>query len=174
MALITVGLHTNNYVAIIGALILAVAHASSSSALFIIFGQVLYDRLHTRCIFYIRNISTYLPTLRNFLIVAIVANAATPTTVNWLGEFMILAGSSHNNLLVTFLMTSTVLLTALYSFWMLTYVTSNSSFSYSIIGDCTKRETATLLYLLIPNFILGLYPSLIETGLIDCSIRLTY
>lgn len=116
MAIITVGLHSNSYIGITGAILLAIAHASSSSSLFIIFGQVLYDRLHTRTIYYLRNIGGYMPTLRTLLLLAIVANSATPGTINWLAEFYVLIGTTYQNLLVAGVITSTVLLTALYSF----------------------------------------------------------
>ena len=86
MSIITIGLHSNHYIGIIGALLLAIAHASSSSALFIIFGQVLYDRIHTRVVYYIRNITSYSPSLRTTLLFAIVSNAGTPTTLNWVAE----------------------------------------------------------------------------------------
>jgi NADH-ubiquinone oxidoreductase chain 4 len=116
MAIITVGLHSNSYIGIMGAILLAVAHASSSSSLFIIFGQIIYDRLHTRTIYYLRNIGAYMPSLRTLLLLAIVANCATPGTVNWLAEFYVLIGSTYQNLVVAGLITSTVLLTAAYSF----------------------------------------------------------
>lgn len=174
MAIITIGLHSNSYIGITGAIILAIAHASSSSALFIVFGQVLYDRLHTRTIYYIRNLSAYMPSLRTLLMFAIVANAATPGTVNWLAEFYVLIGAVGSNLLIAFIITSTVLLTAVYSFWMLTYTTSNSGFSYNVLADATKQEQSTLLYLLVPNFIIGLYPSILDTHLISSAICLLY
>ena len=101
MAIITVGLHSNSYISIIGAIILAIAHASSSSSLFIIFGQVIYDRLHTRTIYYLRNIGSYMPSLRTLLLLAIVANSATPGTINWLAEFYVLIGSTYQNLIVS-------------------------------------------------------------------------
>jgi NADH-ubiquinone oxidoreductase chain 4 len=116
MAIITVGLHSNNYIAITGAILLAVAHASSSSSLFIVFGQIIYDRLHTRTIYYLRNIGSYMPTTKTLLLLAIVANAATPGTINWLAEFYVLLGATYQNLLVAFIIASTVLLTAAYSF----------------------------------------------------------
>lgn len=172
MAIITVGLHSNSYIGITGAIILAIAHASSSSSLFIIFGQVLYDRLHTRTIYYLRNISAYMPSLRTLLLLAIVANSATPGTINWLAEFYVLIGSTYQNLVVAIVITSTVLLTALYSFWMFTYVNGNNSNDY--LMDATKLEQTSLLYLLIPNIIIGVYPSLIEGYLIESTLNLVY
>lgn len=175
MAIITVGLHSNSYIGIIGAILLAVAHASSSSSLFIIFGQVLYDRLHTRTIYYLRNIGAYMPSLRALLLLAIVANSATPSTTNWLAEFYVLTGITYQSLLVTVIIASTVLLTAGYSFWMLTYVSANSDLAGThTLADATKIEQASLLYLLLPNLVFGIYPSLIEPYLMTNAISLLY
>jgi NADH-ubiquinone oxidoreductase chain 4 len=172
MAIITVGLHSNSYIGILGAIILAIAHASSSSSLFIIFGQVLYDRLHTRTIYYLRNIGTYMPSLRALLLLTIVANSGTPGTINWLAEFYVLIGSTYQNLVVASVITSTVLLTAAYSYWMFTYLSNHSS-NY-VLSDATKIEQTTLLYLLIPNLIIGIYPSVIEGYLIESCCTLLY
>lgn len=172
MAIITIGLHSNYYIGILGAIILAVAHASSSSSLFIIFGQVLYDRLHTRTIYYLRNIGGYMPSLRGLLLLAIVCNSATPGTINWLAEFYVLIGSTYQNIVVASIITSTVLLTAAYSFWMYTYISSNTS-NY-VLSDTTKIEQTTLLYLLLPNILIGIYPSILENYLIESSCSLLY
>lgn len=175
MAIITIGLHSNSYIGIVGSIILAIAHASSSSSLFIIFGQVLYDRLHTRTIYYIRDISSSMPSLYTLLLIAIIANASTPGTMNWLAELYVLLGSLSSNVLVSFLMCSTVLLTAIYSFWMLTYTRANTYVgSYSSLVDATRIEQASLLYLLVPNILIGLYPSLIDSHLIEPAMTLLY
>jgi NADH-ubiquinone oxidoreductase chain 4 len=172
MSIITIGLHSNHYIGIIGALLLAVAHASSSSALFIIFGQVLYDRLHTRVLYYIRNITSYSPSLRTTLLFAIVSNAGTPSTLNWVAEWYALLGIAHSNLLVSVLLASTVLLTASYSFWLYSYTTSQIG-NY-VLYDLTNIEQSNLLYLLVPNILLGLNVWLIESYLINGSIALMY
>lgn len=156
MAIITIGLHSNNYIAIAGAVILAIAHASSSSSLFIIFGQVLYDRLHTRTVYYLRNIGGQMPALYSMLLIAIICNASTPGTMNWLAELYVLIGSIQTNVLVSVIMCSTVLLTAIYSFWMLTYTSGNTGAQYSPLADMTRIEQASLLYLLVPNIVIGL------------------
>ena len=116
MSIITIGLHSNSYIGIIGAILLAIAHASSSSALFLIFGQVIYDRLHTRTLYYIRNIVAYAPSLRPILFLAIFVNSATPMSINWLAELYVLIGISYSNLAITFLLGTTIITTALYSF----------------------------------------------------------
>jgi hypothetical protein len=57
---------------------------------------------------------------------------------------------------------------------MFTYVSGNSSQRSYVLADATKIEQTTLLYLLIPNFIIGVYPSIIEGYLIENSLTLIY
>ena len=117
-----------------------------------------------------------MPTTKTLLLLAIVANAATPGTINWLAEFYVLLGATYQNLLVAFIIASTVLLTAAYSFWMYSYVSSNSDVGNNspVIADATQIEITSLLYLLIPNIIVGVYPSFIENYIITNAISLTY
>lgn len=172
MSIITIGLHSNSYIGIIGAILLAIAHASSSSALFLIFGQVIYDRLHTRTLYYIRNIVAYAPSLRTILFLAIFVNSATPMSINWLAELYVLIGISYSNLAITFLLGTTIITTALYSFWMYSYMSGNIG-NY-ILYDMTKLELSTLLYILVPNIVLGLSVWLIEPVLMHSAISLLY
>lgn len=57
---------------------------------------------------------------------------------------------------------------------MLTYVSSNRSNKEYVLADATKLEQTTLLYLLIPNLMIGIYPSLIEGYLMESSLNLIY
>lgn len=116
MSLITIGMHSNSYVAIIGAILLALAHASSSAAMFALFGQVLYDRLHNRLFYYMRSIASYTPSLRIMLLITMLANSALPGSINWLAELSILTGTATVNLMVAALLATTILASALYSF----------------------------------------------------------
>ena len=172
MSIITIGIHSNNYIGLIGAILLAIAHALSSSSLFIIFGQVLYDRLHTRVLYYISNIVAYTPSIRTILLLAIVANSATPTTINWIAELYVLIGISYSNILILSIIATTVIATALYSYWLYSYIVGNSS-NY-ILMDMTQLELSSMLYLLVPNIILGINPWLLEHILIESTISLVY
>jgi len=75
---------------------------------------------------------------------------------------------------VTAVLATTVLLTAAYSFWMLTYTSSSTAVDGPTLADATRIEQTTLLYLLIPNLILGIYPSAIEGPLMASCINLLY
>ncbi len=177
MAIVTVGLHSNRIEAIVGAILLAVAHAFSSGALFVLFGQVVYDRLHTRVIYYLRSLGTYMPRFRFLMLVAIVANAGTPGSLNWAAELYVLMGAVHQSMIVAVLMASTVLLTAVYSFWLFTAVSSNpapSDGTTLALTDCTRSEVSSLGYLLVPSFILGLAPYLVERRILVDALSMLY
>jgi hypothetical protein len=59
---------------------------------------------------------------------------------------------------------------------MYSYVSSNSDVSNNspVIADATQIEITSLLYLLIPNLLVGIYPSVVENYIITNSISLTY
>jgi len=176
MSLITVGIHSNNYWALTGAILLALAHASSSAALFTLFGQVLYDRLHNRLFYYLRNVTAYAPGLKIMLLLTMLANSGLPSTINWISELSILAGIAANNIFVAIVLSTTIFTSALYSFWPYSFVTAGiavtSKFNY--IFDLTKLETSLLLYLLVPNFIFGINVWLIEPIVLKDVISLLY
>lgn len=176
MSLITVGIHSNNYYAITGAILLALAHASSSAALFTIFGQVLYDRLHNRLFFYMRSIAAFAPGLKIMLLLTMLANSGLPGTINWVSELSILVGTASTNLFVAIVLSTTIFTSALYSFWPYSYSTAGIAITnkFGYIFDLTKLETSLLLYLLVPNFIFGINVWLLEPVVLKDTISLLY
>lgn len=176
MSLITIGLHSNNYYCIVGGILLALAHASSSAALFALFGQILYDRLHNRLFYYMRNVSAYAPSLRIMLLLTMLANSGLPGSINWIAEFSILTGAAYTNLFVAIILSTTIFTSALYSFWPYAFATAgiavNNKFTY--LFDLTKLEASMLIYLLIPNIIFGINVWLIEPLVLTDAISLLY
>ena len=82
MAIVTLGLFSNTIYGIEGAILLAIAHAFVSPALFICVGGILYDRTHTRMIYYFRGLVTYMPIFTVFFFIFILANTAVPLSLN--------------------------------------------------------------------------------------------
>lgn len=176
MCLITIGIHSNNYLALVGAILLALAHASSSAALFTLFGQVLYDRLHNRLFYYMRNVAAFAPGLKIMLLVTMLANSGLPGTINWLSELSILTGTAYNNLFVAIILSTTIFTSALYSFWPYSFATAGIAITnkFNYLFDLTKLETSLLLYLLVPNFIFGINAWLLEPIVLKDVISLLY
>ena len=79
-ALIVLGLFSNSIIGIEGGILVSIAHGFVSPALFIIVGGIIYNRVHSRVIPYIRGLTTYMPILSIFFLVFALANASIPLT----------------------------------------------------------------------------------------------
>jgi NADH-ubiquinone oxidoreductase chain 4 len=92
MAVIVLGIFSNSIIGIEGAILLGIAHAFVSPALFICVGGIIYDRTGTRVIKYITGLAIYMPIFTIMFFVFSLANMATPLTLNFVGEQMSLIG----------------------------------------------------------------------------------
>lgn len=161
MNLVVMGIFSFNLVGLEGAIIQSISHGFVSSALFLIIG-VFYERYHTRTINYYGGLSHVMPKLIIFFLIFTMANIALPTTSNFIGEFLLLAGIFKLNFSAGFFASLGIILCGLYSLWLFNRI------SYGNIkilflekySDLTKQEFFTLLPLLIATFILGLQPKM--------------
>ena len=92
MAVVILGLFSNTIQGIEGAILLSIAHGWVSPALFICVGGVIYDRLHTRNIPYIRGLVSTMPVFTILFFVFTLANTGIPLSLNFLGEALSLTG----------------------------------------------------------------------------------
>jgi len=114
MAVVTLGVFSNDLLGLEGAYILSLAHGLVSPALFYMVGSIIYDYYGTRVIRYFRGLTTYAPILSIFFAFFTFANIATPLSINFIGEFLCLAGTTSNNIIVGFLASSGMVLSAIY------------------------------------------------------------
>lgn len=126
----------------------------------------LYDRFHTRVIRYYRGMTLYMPLFATMFVLFTIANAGTPLTANWIGEFLALNGTFMRSPVVGLLMSTGIVLSAGYSFWLFNRICFGSYSPYlAYATDVTRREYMILLSLLIPTFVFGLYPNIILNDL---------
>jgi len=74
--------------AVIGGIILFIAHGFISAALFFLVGM-LYDRYHQRDLLYFRGLSTVMPLYSIVYFLTNLANLGIPLSFNFVGEFLI-------------------------------------------------------------------------------------
>jgi NADH-ubiquinone oxidoreductase chain 4 len=93
-------------------------------------------------------------------------NTAIPLSLNWLGEFLALAGIFQNNAIVGALGASGIVLSACYSLWLYSRI-SYGTFSPNLKPtlDISRREFMLLLPLLIGTVLLGIFPNIILESL---------
>ena len=166
MSVVVAGVFSNTIQGIEGGIMLSIAHGFVSPALFMLVGGVLYDAWHTRVIRYYRGLVTYMPVFSLFFFFFVIANAGTPLTANWIGEFMSLTGTFQQSPIVGILMSLGIIFSAGYSIWLFNRICFGSYSAYlGYAKDVSRREYTILLTLLIPTLIFGIWPNLILNDL---------
>lgn len=166
MSVVVLGIFSNTILGIEGAILLALAHGFVSPALFICVGGIIYDRLHTRIIPYLRGLVHYAPNFTILFFIFILCNTGIPLSLNWLGEIMSLTGVWFRNPLIAVLGASGIVLSACYSIFLYNRISYGSYSPYlNPIKDVNRREFFLLLSLLIPTIILGVFPNVILDSL---------
>ena len=166
MSVVVAGVFSNTIQGIEGGIMLSIAHGFVSPALFMLVGGVLYDRYHTRVIRYYRGMTLYMPVFAGLFFAFTIANMGTPTTSNWIGEFLALNGTFMRSPLVGLLMSTGIIFSAGYSIWLFNRICFGAYSPYlSYSNDVNRREYMVLLSLLIPTFVFGIWPNIILNDL---------
>nr|QNH92690.1 NADH dehydrogenase subunit 4 [Wolfiporia cocos] len=166
MAVVVLGLFSNNIIGIEGAILLSIGHGFVSPALFICVGGVIYDRYHTRLISYIRGLVTYMPVFTILFFVFTLANTGIPLTLNFLGEQMCLIGIFDRNPIAGALGATGIVLSACYSIYLYNRI-SYGAYSPHLkpMKDINRREFMLLIALLVPTLLLGIFPNVVLDSL---------
>lgn len=166
MAIILLGVYSNNIIGIEGSYILALAHGLVSPGLFICVGGILYDRYHTRLIYYYNELLTYMPIFSLYLLLLSFANIGTPLSANFIGEFFSLYGAFTQHPFIITIASLGILLSATYQMRLTNRITSGiSSYIHWNQGDVTYIESITMIAIIIPTLIIGIYPNTILTNI---------
>jgi len=162
MAVVVLGIFSNSIIGIEGAILLGLAHGLVSPALFICVGGIIYDRTGTRTIKDIRGLVLYLPVFTMLFFVFSLANMATPLTLNFVGEQMSLIGIWSINPVIAILGGTGIVFSACYTIYLYNRI-SYGGYSPHLkpMKDISRIEFISLISLLIPTLILGIYPNLI-------------
>ena len=157
MGYVLIGIYAGGEMALKGAVVQMIAHGLSASALFILCGQ-LYERLHTRDMREMGGLWARLPWIPPLALFFAAASLGLPGTGNFVGEFLILAGSYAAAPLVVVLATGGLVLASAYSLIMVHRSMFGPSRSDAPIAAASTREVLMLLSLVATIVGLGLYP----------------
>jgi NADH:ubiquinone oxidoreductase subunit 4 (subunit M) len=114
MNLVVLGIFSGNIQGIAGAIFLMIAHGIVSSGLFFLVG-ILYDKYHTRLLFYYGGLVQTMPLFSTMLLILCLANTGLPGTCNFIGELVVFVGLADRNFLVAMVAITGVILSVLYS-----------------------------------------------------------
>ena len=178
-AVYLLGVFSNTVQGIEGGIILGLGHGFVSSGLFICAGGVLYDRSSTRLITYYRGIAQIMPLFSIVFFILSLANAGTPFTLNFIGEFMSLYGTFERLPILGAFSSSSIVFSAAYTIYMFNRIcfagTYCKLFKFNV-ADLNKREFYILFTLVVLTVILGVYPAPLLDGLhynVSCLIYQT-
>lgn len=150
IALVLIGLFLNSFVAIIGAIVIMIAHGLCSSGLFALVG-ITYERLRTRRILLLRRSLTVAPILALWWFIFSISNMAAPPTPNLLGEIMIFISRLGWIGGVSFFVGIISFLGAAYNLFLFSSTQhGNENTVISGLGDRSLRENLVLFFHLSP------------------------
>ncbi|MFH5831992.1 NuoM family protein [Halalkalibaculum sp. DA3122] len=163
LGFVVLGLFAFNTIAVQGALIQMVNHGLSTGALFLIVGMI-YDRRHTRMIKDFGGIAKVIPVFAVMFMISTLASIGLPGLNGFVGEFLILNGSFHSEVLgssaFTILAATGVILAAVYMLWMYQRVMFGplKHEANEDLVDLNAREIGLLVPLVIFMVWIGIRP----------------
>jgi NADH-quinone oxidoreductase subunit M len=160
MGFVTLGIFVFNNHGIQGAILQMVNHGITTGALFLAVGQ-LYDRTHSRSIQDYGGLQKSMPRFVAIFCLFSVASFGLPGTCNFIGEFLVLVGTSFVSYKMVFFSMGGIVLAAAYMLWMLQRVVLGQPKNSTIaqLPDLNMRELVTVIPLAVLILGIGLYPS---------------
>lgn len=117
MNVVVLGLFSGVLQGIEGGVILMIGHGVVSGGLFLCIG-VIYDRCKTRILYAYNNLVHVMPVLAILFFLLVLGNIAFPITSNFVGELLIFIGLIKKNIIIAFFSALSMIVTAIYSFWL--------------------------------------------------------
>nr|QLD22212.1 NADH dehydrogenase subunit 4 [Hadrosciurus pyrrhinus] len=161
MALVIVAIMIQTPWSFMGATALMVAHGLTSSMLFCL-ANTNYERIHSRTMILARGLQSILPLMATWWVLASLTNLALPPSINLIGELFIIVSSFSWSNITIMLMGLNMLITALYTLYML-IITQRGKFTYHLISinPTYTRENTLMLFHILPLILLSINPKII-------------
>jgi len=158
MGFVALGIAAWRPVALSGAVLQMVNHGLTTTALFALVGM-LDERAHSREIAVFGGLWGKIPRFSFFLLFFAMASAGMPGLNNFVGEFLVLAGSFRVSPLAACLAFLGVILPLVYSVRFLQEVLFQTERQPLVLTDINWREGGFLAVLAIADIYLGLHPA---------------
>ncbi len=155
MGFVLLGIYAMNALALKGVVMQMVAHGLSTAALFIVVG-VLQERLHTRDLRQLGGLWSSMPRLSGLTMLFALASLGLPGLANFIGEFLILAGTFQVSWPMAVIAALGLVGAALYALLLVQRSLWGDDEAGAI--DCGARELAVLGAIALTVIVLGLYP----------------
>lgn len=140
-----------------GSMYQILSHGFISAALFICAGSI-YDRYKTKKISDLGGIINQMPIYSWFFVFFALANCGLPGTSSFVGELIIIISSFKANFLYAFFASTTLIVSAFYSLWLVKRVIYGEINIEGEYIDANFLEKVILALLALIVLILGIYP----------------
>jgi NADH-quinone oxidoreductase subunit M len=157
MGFVLIGIFAGNQTALTGAFIQMISHGISTGALFILAGA-LQQRMHTREIARMGGLWQTVPSLSGAGLFFVMASVGLPGLGDFVGEFLVLFGAFHANVILASLATLGIILATLYGLRITAGVFQGPNANNWRLSDLFPREWAILGSMMLALLWLGLYP----------------
>ena len=159
MGFCTLGFFIFNSLGMQGALIQMISHGFVSGAMFLCIG-VLYDRAHSRDISAYGGVANMMPKFAALAVLFAMANCGLPGTAGFVGEWMVILGTTGFNFWIAALAATALISGAAYTLWMVRRVYYGDVANHHVaeLKDINAREFFMLAMLAIAVLAMGLYP----------------
>nr|QFQ52395.1 NADH dehydrogenase subunit 4 [Paramoeba aparasomata] len=168
------GLFTDSLIGLQGSFFSMISHGVISGSLFFCIG-LLYDRYHTRLLYYYGGLGQFMPIFSSIFFIFILSNMGFPGTSGFIGEILILVSVFNINSKIGVVICFSMVFASIYSIWLFNRIIFGELKNYNFLihqklffkkwffkfSDVTKRETFILVPMVFLNLLLGIYPNLI-------------
>ena len=168
MGFVMLGISAGRYLSLEGAVIQMINHGITSGALFMLVG-FLYERRHTRRISDFGGLKKSMPIYAGIFLFTSFASIGLPGLNGFVGEFMILMGSFPTFNVLSSIAAFGVVLAAIYMLWAYQRM-FNGELTHEDnknVLDLNSKEIVSVAPLLILMLFIGLYPSFIESYVVE-------
>jgi NADH-quinone oxidoreductase subunit M len=160
MGFITLGIFGMNQESVQGAVFQMVSHGMTLGTLFLAAGM-LYDRTHNPMINDYGGLQQVMPRFTALLTIFVMASIGLPGTGSFVGEFMILAGTSYHSYILVLLALIGIVVGAVYMLSLFQRLVLGPVTPYvSTLPDLTRREMAAVIPMAVVVLAIGLYPGI--------------
>ena len=160
MGFVMLGIFAWNQIALEGALFIMLAHGISTSALFMLVGD-LYDRVHTRDMRQMGGLWASVPRMAGTGLLFAMASLGLPGLGNFVGEFLVLLGTYQIDPFLTILATLGFIVSTVYSVWIVQRVFHGPNEKNWQVPDMSPREGIIMGSMIAIIVMMGLYPQTI-------------
>ena len=159
MGFVTLGIFVFNRQGVQGAILQMFNHGIVTGAMFLAVGQ-LYERTHSRLIGDYGGLYKQTPRFVALFCIFAVASFGLPGTCSFIGEVLVLLGTSEKSLVMVLLAMGGIVLAASYILWMFQRMVLGQAQTpvASQLPEITVREIATLVPLALVVLAVGVYP----------------